>query len=1142
MKKEMFSIRKGWLGVIFSLALCLALVFTVVPPTATGSASADDLPDNLVQELQELTEGRARVSTHAKTGKMRFIGTELSHPIPQPAALKADASPEEAARGFLAEYGGLFGLSNQAEELEVMRSKTLDDGRSFVRFQQVYEDVPVVGGELIVQVNPENDVISANGEVLPDISLDTSPTVDASSAKKNALNAVAREYDLDSNALRASEPALWIYNPIILGMNFNLTTLVWRMEVEPVEMLPIRELVLVDARLGVVALHFNQVNTGKYREVYDNENDTAYSLPGNGPVRTEGDSPSSVDDVNDAYDYTGDTYDFYFDIHGRDSIDDAGMNLISTVRYCEPSPTSLCNYACPCQNAFWNGSQMVFGEGFPQADDVVGHEMTHGVTSYESNLFYYMQSGAINEGFSDIWGEFVDLYNGADDPGDRWLIGEDEPNFGVLRDMSNPPAFNDPDRITSTYYVCGATDYGGVHSNSGVANKAAYLMVDGDFFNGYTVAGFGGDIAKAADLWYEVQTNLFTSASDYADLYDCLQQAAINLGFSSADRQTVKDAVDATEMDQQPTSCPAPEPVPPCGAGTHDDLFFDDLEAGGGAWAVTCITGSDVWYRSDWYAASGQYHLLGRDRNVVSECYIAMAVDMALPVGSTPYLHFNHCYNFEYSLATMWDGGVIEYSTNGGSSWTDAGSLIINNGYDGTISSGYGNPLAGRQAFGGWSNGYISSRLDLSSLAGQSVRFRFGIGTDSMVSADGWVIDDIRIYTCGAGAVIAPTVTTNAATNVEETTATLNGTISNDGGEACQYRFEYDTDSGEPYAYNTGWTGSKTTGQSFSAPITGLNNGTKYYLRAQAKNTAGQSSGSELTFLTKPDAPTSLNATTANSTQINLSWTKGDGAQKTKIQRKEGSYPTNKDDGTQVYFDTGTSKSDTGLTPGTTYYYRAWSHVSGSEQWSDNYAEDSATTTGTGGQPDITVAPTSFNVTLPTNTSHNYTLTISNDGDAALSYNISDRETTGGGSTLGGESPTARQPRQQDGLQDGFAVRNVTGISIESEGTSQWTTNGPYGGYVNSLAMAGTNPDIVYAGTERGVFKTADGGATWTKTGFPEILARVVQVAPGDPDIVCAGTDDGIYKTGDGGSTWTHKGLSGARVNAIAIDSTNSSV
>jgi len=118
-----------------------------------------------------------------------------------------------------------------------------------------------------------------------------------------------------------------------------------------------------------------------------------------------------------------------------------------------------------------------------------------------------------------------------------------------------------------------------------------------------------------------------------------------------------------------------------------------------------------------------------------------------------------------------------------------------------------------------------------------------------------------------------------------------------------------------------------------------------------------------------------------------------------------------------------------------------------------------------------------------------------------------------------------------------------TGLSgLDSSNTASWTTGGPYGGYVYSLAMAGSNPDIVYAGTSKGVFATLDGGSTWTKTGFPEILVRVVQVAPDNPNIVYAGTDDGIYKIEDGGSTWTQKGLSGARVNAIAIDPLNPAI
>jgi hypothetical protein len=186
--------------------------------------------------------------------------------------------------------------------------------------------------------------------------------------------------------------------------------------------------------------------------------------------------------------------------------------------------------------------------------------------------------------------------------------------------------------------------------------------------------------------------------------------------------------------------------------------------------------------------------------------------------------------------------------------------------------------------------------------------------------------------------IAAPTVTTDDATSVEEATATLNGMLDNGGGEACEYRFEYDTDSGEPYSLSTSWTGSITTGQSFSTGITGLSKGTKYYFRAQVRNSAGTVSGSELTLLTKPDPPVSVSASAVSSTSVTLNWTKGEGASRTMIRRKTESYPVDVNDGIQVYFDTGTSVTDTGLAPNTTYYYKSWSEVTGSQQWSSGFA------------------------------------------------------------------------------------------------------------------------------------------------------------------------------------------------------------
>ena len=208
--------------------------------------------------------------------------------------------------------------------------------------------------------------------------------------------------------------------------------------------------------------------------------------------------------------------------------------------------------------------------------------------------------------------------------------------------------------------------------------------------------------------------------------------------------------------------------------------------------------------------------------------------------------------------------------------------------------------------------------------------------------------------------VVLPTVTTGDATPVEETTATLHGAVTNDGGEACQYRFQYGTVTGN-YNAATGWTGSVLTGESFSADVSGLGKGTKYYFRAQVKNSNGTGSGPELTLLTKPDAPVegSFIAKAISDTQINLSWIKGEGARRTMVRRGTAGYPLNRDDGVLVYFDTGTSAADTGLAPGKTYYYSGWSEVTGSQQWSTGSRAATATTSTS---PPVAVGGTVYKV------------------------------------------------------------------------------------------------------------------------------------------------------------------------------------
>ena len=190
-----------------------------------------------------------------------------------------------------------------------------------------------------------------------------------------------------------------------------------------------------------------------------------------------------------------------------------------------------------------------------------------------------------------------------------------------------------------------------------------------------------------------------------------------------------------------------------------------------------------------------------------------------------------------------------------------------------------------------------------------------------------------------------PIPTTNDSTNVEETTATLNGFLVDDVGAVCQYRFQYDIDTGVPYTTSTVWTGAINTGQTFSQGVSSLTKGELYFFRAQCQNVVGINSGGERTFLTKPDGPSNFQAERdLDFVQIDITWTKGTGADRTVIVRKQDSYPLNRDDGTVVFNGTANNYDDAGLAAGNHYYYRAWSYCSegGLYQYSDDYDEDNA--------------------------------------------------------------------------------------------------------------------------------------------------------------------------------------------------------
>lgn len=706
---------------------------------------------------------------HPRTNLVRFLGAERGNEFDVLGIGEMSVKPEIVARAFLSEHGSMFGLTNQADELTVMRERTLDN-RAFTRFQQVYKGIPVMGGELIVQSVPGNKIGAVSGQLSHIAGIDIEPAVPSVVAQETAIQWMSVGYQVAIGTVTATPPELWLYNPALLEPASSTNILVWRMETVALGSETGREVVLVDAETNRVALHFGLFESALNRRVYDNANNAAIGLPGTNLVRQEGQGSTGNQDVDDAFVYSGDTYAYYFSNFTRNSLDNAGMSLISTVRYCDPKQR------CPLINAGWdpNARQMVYGAGYPHADDVVGHELTHGVTQFESNLFYYFQSGAINEALSDLFGEFIDQSNNAGNDVDavRWIVGEDLPIeiSGTpipRRSLSNPPSIpqqlwlngpwlSPPDSVASNNFYCGDYDGGGVHFNSGVLNKAGYLMSEGGTFNQQTVSKIG--ITNTAKILYEAQTNLLTAASDYQNLFDVLQQACTNLiginGINSTTCAGVRNAVLATAMDQQPASCSVPKP-PICPINqVVVNSFFDDMEnPNSGLWTRQIIGGnSNVWsYSYAGMVIGGTRSTYGRDYAFLTDSSIRMATAVQIPANA--FLRFNHAFNFEQSNSgSAWDGGVLEHSTDGGISWSDSSSLFDTNGYNGQLAPLSGNPLGGRSAFVK-SKGYMSSRLNLGTLAGQDAMFRYRIGTTSTGSIAenwGWVVDDVQIYTCAS--------------------------------------------------------------------------------------------------------------------------------------------------------------------------------------------------------------------------------------------------------------------------------------------------------------------------------------------------------------------------------------------------------
>ncbi len=785
------------------------------------------------------------IRTSRTTGLASFVTARHGGPIP----VQADPGQTKARpRDFLAQYGHLFGITEPGAQTVWVKAETDRLGYKHTTYAQVHQGIPVFSGVIKVHRDADGDFTAANGDFYPiKPTLDTKPAITAAQAEQIAASVIPFD------TVTPVQSELVIVDPGWYGDPPKGARLAYHVILHDPEN-GLLEAFFVDAHSGAILDQWSMIDRAKNRRIHDTRlggsccyghgyggcSDAAcqydichwldpyccevewddycawvaaYWCPDRcgvpGPLaRSEG-APATTDaDVNAAYNYYGDTYDYYSRAFGRDSIDDDGMAMVATVNSLLPG----------CPNAYWDGSlrQMVFCTGLV-VDDVVGHELTHGVTQFTADLIYQNQPGQLNESFSDIVGELVDLFNGdaafagppagppnwpthptgpgKDTPnkrrtdkcsygwegysdGVRWLTGEDADEFGgAIRDMWNPPCFGDPDEANSPWQTCYVSDGGGVHSGSGVPNHTFALLTDGGTFNGFTVPGIGP--IKAGAVWYLALTQYLTIASDFADGAAAFRQAAADLigttpndprtgtpsdsAFTAADAAAVDLAVRATEMDT-PGRCGASivlDATPPPHCAPRTTIWADDFETGAPGW-TTQHSGYGATYDwilttnglsgTAWFCADPNTTCGSQD---TSASFSLISPQITLPGPDDlnyPILSFTHRVITEAG----WDGGNVKIRVNGGAWQVLPPDAFVYNPYGKAAlvagTDGNTNPLSDEPAFHGLGGEWGTSLVYLgdSVTGGQTIQLRFDFGKDSCTGVDGWYIDKVELYDCDA--------------------------------------------------------------------------------------------------------------------------------------------------------------------------------------------------------------------------------------------------------------------------------------------------------------------------------------------------------------------------------------------------------
>lgn len=415
------------------------------------------------------------------------------------------------------------------DDLTLRNAHVDNEGDTHLRFAQFRNGLEVLGGELIVHVR-NGRIFAFNGGARGDIEAATEPKLDPEAALD-----VGRGVAAELNEGAVGQDAKLAY-----ALGVGRLQMVYVVKVTGVlrDGTPVNDDLLVSALDGSIVRRDSHVQTARNRSVYTANNGT--TLPGT-LRRTEGGAVYSGDAlINTSYDRLGTTYDCYKTLFNRDSYNNAGAILKSSIHYST-------NY----NNAYWDGTQMVYGDGdgstlsnLAASMDVTAHELTHAVTGATSNLTYSGESGGLNESMSDIFGETCEWFrDGQVVSANTWKVGEDVYTPATAGDALR--YLNDPakDGGSADYWTSsvGTLD---VHYSSGVSNLVFYLLSQGGTHprgkSTVNVTGIG--IAKASQIFYKANTAIFTSGTTFAAAKTATEQAASQLGYTAAEIASVTAA------------------------------------------------------------------------------------------------------------------------------------------------------------------------------------------------------------------------------------------------------------------------------------------------------------------------------------------------------------------------------------------------------------------------------------------------------------------------------------------------------------------------------------------------------------------------------------------------------------------------